>query len=244
MAINTDKGIRGMVGKAVFYIVKGRNLIRSKPGKRKKKRGQKPNPINTIFGTVSRFGTRMIGSMRESFLFPFTIETYNHARGWMRDQYAANNEAAIWELRTQNNLMSQLNPEADLRDFWGIPITVSDEGGWIVHIGLPAINPAKDLKVPLRTVKINLKMIMVCSPFTEAPWSISMEQYHFDYSENILPAKTITIDSKYWDKKQKGLISLVVLALEFETEDSGKGVYNTDKRWLPAAIVAMGRLKD
>ena len=87
-------------------------------------------------------------------------------------------------------------------------------------------------------------MILVCSPFTEAPWSISMEQYQFDYNETALPAQTITIDSKYWDKEQKGLIALVVLALEFETEDSGKGIYLKDKHWLPAAIVAMGKLKD
>ena len=246
MAINTDKGVQGMVGKLVFYNVKGRTLIRTKSGKRTKKRGQKPNPINTIFGTVSRYGTRMISAMSDNFLFPFTIETYNHTRGWMRDQYAANKDADKWELLAKNNLMFPLHPEADLRDFFQPIITVRDEGGEVIHIDLPAFDPAGHIKAPPHTVKVNMKMILIRAPFkdTGITYSIQMEKYCFDYNNNELPPKTFTFDTKYQNGRPDELFGIIVLALEFETTDSGKPAYNKDKRWLPAAIVAMGRMKD
>jgi hypothetical protein len=34
----TDKGISGLVGSVVFYTVKGKNFVKGKPEKRKKKR--------------------------------------------------------------------------------------------------------------------------------------------------------------------------------------------------------------
>ena len=40
-----------------------------------------------------------------------------------------------------------------------------------------------------------------------------------------------------------GHIAIVVIALEFETLAGGKRVYNIEERWLPAGVIAMGRLQ-
>ena len=83
MARVTPEGIRGVVGPVVFYVVDGIGYVKAKPGKRKRKRGQPQDPLNTIFGTVSKYGSKMIKLMKTSFLFPFKRGTYNSLRGWM-----------------------------------------------------------------------------------------------------------------------------------------------------------------
>ncbi|MEP7109579.1 MAG: hypothetical protein ABI760_16415 [Ferruginibacter sp.] len=242
MARITEKGISGLVGNVIFYTSNGQNYIRSKPRKKNKKKGDPVNPLNTIFGAVSTYGSGMIKRMSGSFLFRFNLATYNLGRGWMRNQYAAHKDDAIWELSARNNTMCQLNSETDLRDFLGTAITVTNDGKGLVRISIPEINPKKDLKAPPRTMRVNLKMIIVTSPFreTEIRNNFWMEQHNFDYSDSIAPSKESILDTK----TAEGDIAIVVIALEFETTRSGKGFYNTEKRWLPAAIIAMGRLKN
>lgn len=246
MARNTTDAISGAVGNLVFYTMKGKNYIRTKPRKRKKKKGQAPDPRTTVFGIVSRYGTRMVKAMSRSFLFPFTLETYNQSRGWMRNQYAANGALEIWELEARRNMTCQLNTEADLRDFIETAITVTDAGKGLINIQIPPMNPAHDLQVPPGTKKVNMKWVAINSPFADVAQHRNqcMEQFAFDYNNSTLPAKTITLDTRMENAASANHIAIVVMALEFETAVTGTAIYNKETRYLPAAIVAMGRLKE
>ncbi len=238
MARSTDKGISGAVGNLVFYTMNGNNYVRSKPGKRTKKRNKDPNPLNTIFGIVSSYGSPMISQLRTVLLFPFSINTYNSIRGWMRNQYAAHGQDAIWELTAQGTAMCQVNRAIDLRDFLTVPLSVSDTGNSMIKISIPSLNPAKNIKAPSHTNKVNLKLVAVSSPFGQKTGSSNfcMEQYSFDYTNEILAAKEIVLNTS----AITGSIVIVVAAIEF---DEGDKMYNTDVKWLPAAIIGMGRLK-
>ena len=244
MAIYTDEGISGAIGKYIFYVSNGKKCIRAKPGKRKKKRGQVANPLNTIFGLVSRYGTAMMSGISYNMLLPFRLSTYNLARGWMRNQYAAQGATSDWELAAKRNTMCQLNPEADLRDFLNPEIAVNDDGAGLISINIPALDPKADLNVPVQTEKVNLKMFVVTSPFLDNGFrhQSSMEQYSIDHVAGLIPAKKFVINANK-QAVSAGDITLVVIALEFETRESGKLSYNTSLKYLPAAIIAMGILK-
>lgn len=240
MARVTDNGIVGMVGNAVFYSMNGKSYVRAKPKARKKKRNQPPNPLNTIFGKVSTYGSGMAKMMSKEFLFPFKLETYNRVRGWMRNQYVANQDKAEWILTSQSSDMCQLHGNADLRDFWKTTLTVKDSGKGKIIIEIPEFNPTKDVKVPVRTMKVNLKLIAVTSAFKKAeiPCTMCTTQYSFNYSNNPVPAQQFVLQTA----AGTGDIAFVVVALEFEVAEKEKIFFNNELRWLPAAIVAIGKL--
>lgn len=240
MARVTDEGIKGTVGNVVFYTREGKKYVRSKPGKRKKKRNAPENPLNTIFGLVSTYGSGMVKQMKESFLFTLGLKSYNNARGWMRNLYAEHKDDEHWDLSVRNSGMCQLNAEVDLRDFLRADITVNDRGNGIVTVVFPEINPKKDFKVPSRTMKVNVKLILVTSPFRIAPnpYSYCTQQISFIYNDPV-PARSFDLQAA----AGTGDIAVVAMALEFETGDSVSRSYNKEKKWLPAAIIAMGKLK-
>ena len=241
MAKVTVDGISGLVGTVVMYNMNGKSYVRSRPKQRKKKRGADERPENTIFGIVSKYGTRMIKGISQSFLFPFGLATYNTLRGWMHNQYAAHKDEALWELTAKRNSICQLNPEADLRDFIGMDLLVTDKGNGKLEVLFPSLDPGQDIKAPLRTKNINIKILASTATFgnTAYPNYICLEQYNLDYNGGIVPAKNIVLDTK----AITGDIGILLIALEFETKDSGQAIYNTERRWLPAAIIAMGKLK-
>ena len=240
MARVTDNGISGAVGNVVFYTMNGKRYVRAKPGPRKKKRGQPVNPLNAVFGTVSKYGSAMVKAMNGHFLFPLKRETYNRLRGWMRNQYAEHKDEEIWELSVRNSGMCQVNGGIDLRDFLRTDITVNDSGNAKITVSISEINPKKDIKVPLRTMKVNIKLIAVTSPFRNAPTTCSLctNQYSFIFNNDPVPARSFELQTE----AGIGDIAIVALAVEFETSASYPA-YNKDTRWLPAAVISMGRLK-
>lgn len=244
MARNANNAISGAVGNLVFYTVNGKNYIRTKPGKRKKKRGPK-NPLNTVFGAVSTYGSGMIKALKRDFLFPFNLDVYNLSRGWMRNQYAANNDKDSWELQVNPRIMCQLNPATDLREYGELNITVTDRGNGMVSITVPALEPKKEILAPIRTRKINMKIMLVTSPFRETGirHNVHKEQWVMEYNNSIVPERTIVVDTKIRVGPTAGHIAIVLAALEFETAALGTGQYDTNTRWLPAGIIAMGKLK-
>lgn len=240
MARVTDNGISGAIGNLVFYTMNGKRYVRSKPGPRKKKKNQPANPLNTVFGTVSKYGSAMVKGMSSHFLFPLSRDTYNRLRGWMRNQYAEHKDDATWELSVRNSGMCQVNGEIDLRDFLRTDITVTDSGHGKLTVIFPEINPKKDIKAPLRTMKVNIKLIAVTSSFrgTASSYNLCTEQYSFIYHDTPVPAKHFELQSN----AGTGDIAIAAIALEYETS-ALNGSYSKDTRWLPAAIIAMGRLK-
>lgn len=241
MARVTEKGIVGLVGNLVFYTVNGKTYVRTKPGKRKKVRGQKVKPLNSVFGTVSRYGTAMLNAAKEHLVFPLSRDAYNKARGYMRNLYADRFQEMVWDLSAKNSGMCQLNAQADIRDIFREEIQVSDRGKGIIHILIPSFNPKLTLKSPIRSVKANLKLIAVTSPFKETGprYNLCMKQCSFTFNKKSIPSTEILLETGSSAKD----IVLVIAALEFETSDHVSGAVNKDIKWLPAAIIAMGRLK-
>ncbi len=241
MARNTEQGLSGTIGNLVFYTMNGKNYVRSKPGKQNKKRNQKPNPLNTIFGTVSAYGSPMISRLSKVLLFPFGLSTYNQLRGWMRNQYAAHAQDINWELSVQGSSICKISSNIDLRDFLTIPLTVNDSGNGLITVSIPAINPVKDIKAPARTQLINLKLVAVTSTFgqTQGSNSFCMEQYNFNCNNQLLAAKEIVLNTG----ATAGSIVIVVAAIEYALFGSLNNNYTTNPNWLPAAIIAMGRMK-
>ncbi len=240
--VKEDGSISGLVGSVVFYTMNGKKYARARPrGKSKKKKARDPNSLTGVFGTVSTYGSGMVKLMKKSFLFTLNLVSYNNARGWMRNLYVVHKDEASWELSVKKSGMCQLNPGADLRDFLKFDITVNDSGNGKVIIDLPEINTKKDIKSPSRTMKVNIKLIVVTSPFRNDPRSYSFctEQYSFIYNNDPVPAKSLELQTN----GGTGDIAIVTMALEFETADSGNGIYSNEIRWLPAAIIAMGKLK-
>lgn len=236
MARFKDNNLSGTIGNVVFYTVNGKNFARAKPGKRKKKRGQAPDPNTSIFGRVSANGSRMLRILSPQLLFPFTLSSYNNTRGWMRNQYAANHKLPVWDISAKPNDMCQLNAAADLRDILFTSILTSDKGGGKLLVSIPAMNPLKDMKkLPIQVTMVNMKLAVLYSPFEDGSVAqLAMEQYSFVYANTQLPAKEIIIDTK----APAGNIAIVVLAIE--PVIAGKSF---PAAWLPAAIIGMGRLK-
>lgn len=165
MARVTDQGISGLVGPVVFYTVNGKNFVKGKPHPKIKRRNETANPLTTLFGMVSRYGSKMITKISTSFLFSFNRNTYNKIRGWMRNQYAIRGQEDVWELCAIDSGMCQLNEGIDLRDFLKKEFTVEDMGGGKIIISLPELNPVKNIQAPIHTAVVNLKMLVVTSKF-------------------------------------------------------------------------------
>jgi hypothetical protein len=183
----------------------------------------------------------MIKNIKREFNFPFIQATYNTTRGWMRNFYMEFKDAPSWDLQVKTNNTCQLNAQSDLRDFIMEGITVNDEGNGLVGIHIPPLNPRKELKAPAGTAKVNLKLVVVHSSFGISLASYSgMKEYRFAYTDELIPAQQIVIDAKQPSYPVDGRIALVVMALEFEMPD---GKINMEQKWLPAALIAMGRLK-
>ena len=236
MARFEDGNLSGSFGNLIFYSRDGKTYVRSKPGRRKKKRGQPADPNKTIFGKVSTQGSRMLNILKRQLLFSFSLATYNNTRSWMRNQYEANQQQPQWDICARPNDMCQLNIAADLRDMLFTSLVVSNTGGGIMQVSIPAMNPQRDMKkLPAHTTAVNMKLAVLFTDFEDSsPAYIAMEQYQFNYANTLLPAKDIIIDSK----ATAGNLAMVVLAIEPVARDKTFTV-----EWLPAAIIAMGKVK-
>ena len=165
----------------------------------------------------------------------------------MCNEFSAYGDAPEWQLVAKNNSTCQLNPGSDLRDILDANITLRDEGGGMITVSIPAINPRRQIKAPARTKKVNIKVVATTAFFGDVPKGASrtriMEQFEFNYNDALTGVKEIKLNTEADDEKTAGNIAIVVLALEFATTEAGKVSYNMEQKWLPAAIIGMGRMK-
>jgi hypothetical protein len=153
----------------------------------------------------------------------------------MRNQYVANDGLPQWDITARPNDMCQLNAAADLWDMLFTAVTISDIGGGKLQVSISAMNPQRDMKkLPALTTSVNMKVAVLYSAFkNNSPAFLAMEHYHFVYANTQLPAKEIIIDTT----APAGNLAIIILAIEPVRE--GK---NFDAKWLPAAIIGMGRI--
>ena len=231
MAKVTPKGLSGVVGTVVAYTMKGEEFVRSRPKKNKKKKTEPLLPTRALFGSISRFGSAMLVHMSKEFRFPFGLKTYNGVRGWMRNYFILHGEGAPFSAPP---LSCQLNGEADLRDHFPLPVAVRYEAG-ILSVTLPSFTPAHLIKAPATTTHVQIKLVAVSSDFTTQPppHKPLSETLRFGYTNEPVAPSVVKLNME----GRTGHIALVAMALEFEVE--GKMV--TEKEWLPAAAIALGR---
>ena len=153
--------------------------------------------------------------------------------------YKARGADKIWDTATDNS-MCQINTIVDLRDFLKTDVTISDRGSSTLVVSFPEIDPVRQLKVPARTTTVNLKVITVSSAFR--PRGIGSEfclqQFSFDYEKKTVQAKDIILKLQ---QAEPGDIAIITIAIEYEI--MGKDQKLLNPKWLPVAVIAMGRLK-
>ncbi len=230
----TPRGLSGLVGTVVAYNMRGKNFLRARPSTLNRKKDAVPIPTRAVFGLVSRFGSAMTKGIKNQFLFPFDLLTYNGVRGWMRNYFIQRGEGASFSAPP---LCCQLNPECDLRDHFPPPVSAVFEGGTI-SVTVPSFNPLQLIKAPAGTTHVHFKIVAISTKFEEAAIAgktiaESVRIEYSDYPLSLLPVKLNMAE-------RTGHIALVVMALEFEV--NGKMV--TDKEWLPAAAIAVGKMND
>lgn len=240
MARITKKGITGAIGSLVFYSVNGKNYVMSKRKKeqQKRRRGKTIDPRNEQFGIVSTYGSRMLGLLREHFMFHTGRDTYNRFRGWLKQAYTARWSDPVWEISNDSGTCT-LSGESDLRDHLRLPVSVLDMGGSAIKVSIPTINPARHLRMPAHSTLVRIKALGVSSAFRPRPigYAIEAQEYSFDPNQDTIPAHEFYLPLQ----AEPGDIAVVALALEFKL--AGSDLYITDPKWLPAGIVAVGRLR-
>ena len=235
MARLTPNGYVGMVGNVVSYTMNGQQYLRTKPTHTKKR---KKNPVNMLFGEVTRNGSPMARLIKlyGDLLFHFSLGSYNNMRGWIRNLRAAN--PVEWDLAVRPNHTGNLNPACDFRDFISVPVSVGNANG-IITVSIPEFNPAMDIKSPAGTRKINMKVIAVTSPYKDTrETGYAMQSFSFDNKDTIVPSKECRLITE-GNTGKPGHVAMIIIALEFMT--TGNNIIR-DPKWLPAAGIAMGRL--
>ena len=234
----TKDGIIGSVGNLVFYSLDGQNLVRSKPGRRTKKRTKAEKTVNDNFGMASSQSAVMLKVLKMNFLFPVPLLVRNNFCSWFYKSYTLHLKEPVWDLAT-NMAMCQLNAAVDLHDFLFAGITVSDRGKSVVAVSIPELIPVKHLKAPPGTKKVNMKLYAVRSNNETASGYplLYQQEISFVYNNTPVPARDILMELKV----KAGNIIVVAVAIEYETMKGDKAP--TERRWLPAAAVAIGRLK-
>ncbi len=242
MARYTDKGINGTVGPVILYTMNGKQYMRTKPGPRPSRKKLAPGTVVTtsIFGLVSACGSDMVGTVRNRFLYPFRLATYNTIRGWMRNQYAFYHQAPEWKLAVKGGDMCQLNPEANLAEHLRTGFSVTDVGMGKIELSIDALDPRRDLKAPRGTTAVNIKAVAAATAFDKNHYHTvwAEELWQVPYSQQVLPPKKMLLDTG----AQAGDIAIVLVAVEYYTVHPLLKSYSKELRNLPVAIVAMGRL--
>jgi hypothetical protein len=243
MARVTDKGISGAVGNFVFFTFNGKSFVKSKPVRKKKKKGAPVDPVNAEFGKLSRFGSPMIKIIKPHLLFSFNQASYNAARSWMGNLYKLHKDDATWPLVNNGINTAQLNAESDIRNCMEQLPQISDLGGSEVSFSLPAMNPVLQLRAPANTEQIRFKFFVTGSSF-HLPNPVcyyQLEIMEMDYNNQEYPSKQQIVKLSDEEIPVNGYIVLAGMAIEYRLRGSEQ--YLADKRWLPVGLLGMGKLK-
>jgi len=237
MAHVTSEGLNGIVGNIIFYIRDGKQYARSMPAAQSNKRNKIPNARTNAFGIVSKYGSNLLVILSKSCLFPFSLSTYNTARGWMRNQYVANLNAA-WPLSAKGSSMCQLNTGIDLRNFLTVDLSVKDLGAGQVEVTMGEMNPRRNIKAPSQTSEVKIKILTVSSAF-EPKQSVAgksaTNEFIISYTDKVVPEKSLVLNTR----AKINDMMLVAIAIEYNVN----GLWVTNLQYLPAAIIAMGRME-
>lgn len=241
MARVTQGGlISGRIDQLVFYSMNGKNYVRSRPQQTRKKKLLSPlqSRNTTAFSITSSSSSAMLTRLRPHLLFPCPLATYNAFRSWMYKQYMKHVHLG-WEIADPLAGMFQFNPLTDLRDLINVDMQVADMGSGKLKIKFGTFSPVKQLNdVPAGTKTVAIRLFAFTSPFEKDRKGATLcsAVYRFDYNHDSLPAQEIELNTQ----SAQGHMAVVVAAVEFYRNTDHP--YQEEQRFLPAAVIAMGRL--
>jgi hypothetical protein len=239
MARVTDNGLSGVIGNYIFYTRDGNNYVRSKPGKRSKRKGRPENKENNRFARISTFGSEMLRVMKDHLPFSLRLADHNRFRGWMNNAFIAAQNETEWDISAER-VMCQLNGAVDLRDILVPAVTVSDNAVTGIRVSIPAIKPGRDLAAPPLTEKWRLKLIATGADFNAPHAGQNVQciwESSFGYGHELVPAQEISLTLP----AKPGDTVIVVLSIAFEGHHPDK--LQEQPQWLPAAVIAIGTKK-
>ena len=202
------------------------------------KKGERPE--NIIFGIVATYCKVIHKWIKKYLLIPPGSDANNGFRGWINRNYTSNHAATEWPI-SSDMIMCQLNNETDLRNFFFKQITVNDRGGLVLAVELPGFIPAIDIKAPKGTEKVNIKLIGVSLSFGDRAGGgggDTLKEFMVDYNNTPVLTQEFLLDLK---TSGKGDFAFIAVAFEFKKK--GADLFLQDPKFLPAAVIAMGRLK-
>ncbi len=240
MARLENGNFKGSIGPVTFYVMDGKNYVKGKNSKRGKKRNAKQSPQEDEFGKASSFGTPIINSLKPYLLFHFKRNTYNHFRGWWGNELVLHENDAVWELSVADTVLYNINRDADLRDQLLIMPEVLQMEDGKVKISFPSFVPVRKIKAPAKTQAVNIQVLAVSAPISDnrENLSINADQYAVNYNRQTVDAKEFELETG----NTTGNLLLIIIALVFSTAKTNTNSYVPDVKWLPAAIVAAGKI--
>ncbi len=243
--VTKEGGLSGAIQNLVFYTMDGKNYVRSKPIMLNKKKNRHQNRSVVVFGVVSACSSALLRNMAWDLLFRIGFKTHNAFRSWMTplyQRYMYHNPDGQWELSARHAAMFEINPAASLHEAFRVPIDVADAGEGRVKITIGELKPVQHIQAPRWTKSVNLTLQVLTTPFTEnyGRQVVHYSEMHaYPYIQGQEPAKEFIVQTK----NAKGHVAVVVAALTYNTRTTEEPAYHTDLQYLPAAVVAIGRLR-
>jgi hypothetical protein len=237
MAKITPTGISGKVGDVVFYMMNGKNYVRSAP--RVYHTLEDAKKINTALVLATRITKAIWGDLKPVIPYPadFTVrdrlksDTLNYVEKGIRKyndpgEFLSNLNGFEF---TQNSLFFNLD--------WVKIIQIRRASPETVKIRIPAFFPKPMIDAPIRTESVTLTMAMsVCYPKTGAAVGSAVARFEFPYTDLRVPEKILVL--KLPTPKKSLLVT--GLSLRFNAHHSYALYKSEREEYLQSQIVLAG----
>lgn len=240
MARVENGNISGAIGNIVFYTMNGKTYAKAKPTFRKRKKNEPLSPQVQQLSTVSFYGTPVLNWLKPQLAFKFKRNTFNDFRKWLGFAMKQHENDSSWPIATANTLVHNINRESEIRDILLLLPTVTVDAKGNSSIKFPSFIPVNQIKAPTGTAEVQLKLITVSAPFSKSVRTcfVQSDSYNFSYNKTRLDEKEIILPTK----AKTGYMVFVMIAMVFTKLKAGEAIIVNDEQWLPAAVVAAGKL--
>lgn len=227
--------LSGTLNNIVFYNMNGKTYVKSKPGKRSRKKKAIQSPQVSLFRQASTYGSELLTALKPLIPFKFKLETYNKFRGWLMKilPVAANNEAGG---KLPNIPFHNINTSVEFRDLLLVypDVVISRDGK--VKISFSSFIPNTAIKATTKTKQVQISMITCTAAFTDGRYGVKI--ISSDFIVDYCSVPTIERVFDLGAPGRNGDLVFVILVLNFQQITGTK----VNEIVLPAAIVAVGKL--
>ena len=228
--------LSGTLNNIVFYNMNGKTYVKSKPGKRSRKKKATASPQVSLFKQASTYGSELLTELKPLIPFKFKLETYNKFRGWLMEvlPVAAENEAGG---KLSNIPFHNINTAVEFRDLLLVQpdIVIAPDGK--VKISFPSFIPNTVIKAPAKTKQVKVSMITSTAAFSDGSIGGKITDSNFMVDYGSVP--TVEQVFELGVPGRNGDLVFVILVLNFQQLPGTKA----DEIVLPAAVVAVGKVR-